>query len=97
MTAMTEKDPRQGRLKLDLTDPEDEDWMRVSEEGLIDLVLSLPPGTDVMEYFRAHPEMPIAKAVMSGRLKIPENLPESAIGWSERVNQENLRTLRGER
>jgi hypothetical protein len=97
MATMTEKEPAKGRLRLDLTDPEDEDWMRVSEEGLIDLVLSLPPGTDLMDYFRANPEMPMAKAVLSGRLKIPERLPESAIGYSERVAQENLRILKGER
>jgi hypothetical protein len=43
MATMTEKEPARDRLRLDLTDPEDEDWMRVSEEGLIDLVFSLPP------------------------------------------------------
>jgi hypothetical protein len=96
MTTMSEQEQTQGRLKLDLTDPEDEDWMRVSEEGLVDLALSLPPGTDLMAYLRAHPEMPMARAVLSGRLKVPERLPESAIGWSERVTQENLRRLRGE-
>jgi hypothetical protein len=96
MTRMAdEQQPGKERLVLDLTEPEDEDWMRVSQEGLVDLALSLPPGTDLMAYLREHPEMPVAKAVLSGQLEIPDDLPESAIGYSERVTQENLRRLRG--
>lgn len=49
-------------LVVDLTDPEDEDWLRVSEAGLVDLAISLPPGTDLMAFFRKHPETPMAKA-----------------------------------
>jgi len=94
MATMSEKEPGKKRLVLDLTAPEDEDWMRVSEEGLVDLALSLPPGTDLMSYLREHPEMPMAKAVLSGRLKIPEQLPPSAIGYSQRASEEMLRRLR---
>lgn len=43
---MAEPDPGT-KLVLDLTAPEDEDTMRVSEEGLADLALTLPPGTDL--------------------------------------------------
>jgi hypothetical protein len=96
MITMSEKQPGKERLVLDLTDPEDEDWMRVSEDGLVDLALSLPPGTDLMAYFREHPSTPMAKAVLSGRLKIPADLPASAIGYSQRVNQANLKRLRGQ-
>lgn len=93
---MTEKERGKDELVLDLTSPEDEDWMRVSQEGIVDLALSLPPGTDLMAYFREHPETPMAKAVLSGKLQIPDDLPKSAIGYSERFQQENLRKLRGE-
>lgn len=81
-------------LVLDLTSTEDEDTMRVSEDGLVDLALSLPPGTDLAAYLHAHPDLPIAHAVLSGALRIPDHLPESAMGYSQRVNEENLRRLR---
>jgi hypothetical protein len=94
MTTMNEKTSGTKRLVLDLTDPEDEDRMRVSPEGLVDLALSLPPGTDLMAYFREHPSTPMARAVLGGRLKIPADLPESTIGYSKRVTQRNLMRLR---
>ena len=80
-------------LALDLTDPEDEDTLRVSEEGLADLALSLPPGTDLAAYLRERPDLPMAQAVLSGKLRIPETLPQSAIGYSQRLDEENLPRL----
>lgn len=89
---MGEQNPAK-QLALDLTATEDEDAMRVSEEGLVDLALSLPPGTDLTAYLRDHSDLPLAKAVRSGQIRIPDDLPESAIGYSQQLNEENLRRL----
>src|SRR2546422_461397 len=55
-------------IVLDLTDPENDDWIKVSRAGLEDLALSLPPGTDLLAYLRERPDMPLARAVLSGEL-----------------------------
>jgi hypothetical protein len=79
---------------FDLTGVEESDWLKRSPEALVDLAISLPPGTDLRAYLERHPEMPLAKAVLSGELAIPDDLPASAIGDSERANAEALARLR---
>ena len=69
-----------GEIVVDLTDPENDDWIKVSQAGLVDLALSLPPDTDLMTYLRERPDMPLSRAVLSGQLQIPADLPRSEIG-----------------
>jgi hypothetical protein len=75
-------------IVLDLTDPENDDWIKVSQAGLEDLALSLPPGTDLLAYLQERPDMPLARAVLSGNLQIPDDLPRSSIGQEEQRLQE---------
>jgi hypothetical protein len=75
-------------IVLDLTDPENDDWIKVSQAGLEDLALSLPPGTDLLAYLRERPDMPLARAVLNGELQIPDDLPQSSIGQEEQRLQE---------
>lgn len=49
-------DPEGDDLVIDLTGPEEDDWIKLSPAALEDLALSLPPGTDLMGYLREHPE-----------------------------------------
>jgi len=79
---------------FDLTGVEDSDWLKRSRLALEDLALSLPPGTDLRAYLEAHSETPLAQAVLSGELVIPDDLPESSIGDSPRRNRELLDRLR---
>jgi hypothetical protein len=78
---------------FDLTGVEDSDWLKRSRLALEDLAISLPPGTDLREYLEGHPEMPLAKAVLSGELEIPDDLPASAIGDRQRFHQELIERL----
>jgi hypothetical protein len=83
----------ESEIVIDLTEPEDDDWLKLAPEALVDLALSLPPGTDLLDYLRQHPDAPLAKAVLSGKLALPENLPASAIGHSPRVLAQQLERL----
>ena len=73
-----------GEIVIDLTDPENDDWIKLSQAGLEDLALSLPPGADLLAYLRERPEMPLARAVLSGELEIPADLQPSEIGRQDR-------------
>jgi hypothetical protein len=79
---------------FDLTGVEDSDWLKRSPAALEDLALSLPPGTDLRAYLEEHPDMPLARAVLSGELAIPDDLPISSIGDTPRRNRELLERLR---
>lgn len=79
---------------FDLTGVEESDWLKRSRLALEDLAISLPPGTDLRAYLEARPETPLAKAVLSGELPIPDDLPESAIGDSPRRDAELLERLK---
>jgi hypothetical protein len=79
---------------FDLTGVEESDWLKRSRHALEDLALSLPPGTDLRAYLEERPEMPLAQAVLSGELAIPDDLPPSAIGDSLREDQELLERLK---
>jgi hypothetical protein len=81
-------------LEFDLTGLEESDWLKRSRLALEDLAISLPPGTDLRAYLEARPETPLAKAVLSGELAIPDDLPESAIGDSLRRDAELLERLK---
>jgi hypothetical protein len=82
-----------GELVFDLTGIEESDWLKRSPLALEDLALSLPPGTDLRTYLEEHPDMPLARAVLSGELAIPDDLPESAIGATPRLHRELLERL----
>lgn len=82
-----------GEIVIDLTDPENDDWIKVSQAGLVDLTLSLPPGTDLLAYLRERPDMPLSRAVLSGELQIPDDLPSSEIGRGEQQLEELRRRL----
>lgn len=82
-----------GEIVIDLTDPENDDWIKVSQAGLVDLALSLPPDTDLLAYLRERPDMPLSRAVLSGELQIPDDLPRSEIGRGERELVELRRRL----
>jgi hypothetical protein len=60
---------------FDVTGLEESDWLKRSPHALADLALSLPPGTDLRAYLEAHRDMPVAQAVFSGELAIPDYLP----------------------
>jgi hypothetical protein len=79
---------------FDLTGVEESDWLKLSPHALVDLHLSLPPGTDLRAYLEAHPEMPLARAVLSGELAIPDDLPPSAIGDTPRRHREMIERLK---
>jgi hypothetical protein len=79
---------------FDLTGVEESDWLKRSRHGLEDLALSLPPGTDLRAYLEEHSETPLAKAVLSGELEIPDDLPISSIGDTPRRNRELLERLK---
>jgi hypothetical protein len=78
---------------FDLTGVEESDWLKRSRLALEDLAISLPPGTDLRAYLAKHPEMPLAKAVLSGELEIPDDLPASAIGDTPRRHREMIERL----
>jgi hypothetical protein len=78
---------------FDLTGVEESDWLKRSRLALEDLAISLPPGTDIRAYLAEHPETPLAQAVLSGELEIPDDLPASAIGETPRRQQELIERL----
>jgi hypothetical protein len=79
---------------FDLTGVEESDWLKRSRHALEDLALSLPPETDLRAYLEEHPETPLARAVLSGELAIPDDLPVSSIGDTPRRNRELLKRLK---
>lgn len=83
-----------GKPVFDLTGVEASDWLKRSSLALEDLALSLPAGTDLRAHLEEHPDMPLAQAVLSGELAIPDDLPTSAIGATPRMHLELLERLR---
>ena len=81
------------KVVFDLTGVEESDWLKRSPAALEDLALSLPPGTDLRAYLEQNPETPLAKAVISGELAIPNDPPASSIGDTPRRNRELLERL----